>query len=200
VLVVGAGQVAARKIDRLLTTGAEITVVAPRAVPEISQNTDLVWLERPYQRGEVASYRLAFTSTGVPAVDGQVFADGEATGVWVNSADDVDNCSFVLPASARRGPLTVSVATEGTSPALASWLRRRYERDLDEAMVSLAELLAEARSALRDLRGSTEHSGWHTALDAGLLDTIRDGRIAEARTALHAQLGLATATPHGGDT
>ena len=146
--------------------------------------------ERPYQQGEVADYRLAFTCTGIPEVDARVFADGEASGVWVNSADDIDNCSFILPAVARRGPLSVAVSTEGISPALASWLRGRFQRELDDGAAELARLLSVARAELRAANGSTEHPGWREALDDGLLDAVRAGDSAWAQQRLRAALGL----------
>ena len=193
VLVVGAGVVAARKIERLVPTSALVTVVAPAAIPQVAERDDVQWLQRPYQQGEVASYRLAFTCTGDPAVNSQVFADGEASGVWVNSADDVDNCSFILPAVARRGPLSISVGTQGVSPALASWLRRRIQLELDDGVEELARLLSAVRAELRAAAGTTEHSGWHEALDDGLLDAVRAGDSTWAQQRLRASLGLGAA-------
>ncbi len=193
VLVVGAGEVAADKLARLVPTGARISVVAPEATPVVealARDGAVRWHRRPYQRGEVASYRLAVTATDDPAVNRQVFTDGEATNVFVNSADDPDNCSFILPAAARRGPISVSIGTEGRSPALAGWLRRRYQADLDDGMLHLLELLIEARGELRHRRGTSEHDGWTPALDGGLLDLIRAGRVDEARDRLDAALGL----------
>ena len=38
------------------------------------------------------------------------------------------HCAFTLPARVRQGPLLVTFATGGRSPALSSWLRRRYDR------------------------------------------------------------------------
>lgn len=193
VLVVGAGAVAARKIERLVAAGAHVTVVAPTAIPAVAERDDVRWHRRPYQQGEVKGYRLALTCTGVPEVDSQVFADGEASGVWVNSADDVDNCSFILPAVARRGPLSISVSTQGVSPALASWLRRRMQLELDDGVEELARLLSAVRAELRATAGTTEHPGWNEALDDGLLETIRAGDSARAQQRLRASLGLGSA-------
>ena len=190
VLVVGAGRVAAGKIERLVPTGAQVTVVAPDAVEAIAVRTDIRWHRRVYQRGEVASYQLAISATGRPEVDGQVYADGDATGIFVNAADDREHCSFTLPAVARSGPVSVSVATEGRSPALASWLRDRYQLDLDDGVEPLAQLLTDARAELRAHHGTSEHSGWHDALDDGLLELVRRGELETARTQLRSSLGL----------
>src|SRR5687768_11763743 len=121
VLVVGGGRVALGKVTGLLEGGASITVVAPAVVDEIvALGVDVQ--RRRYEPGEAAAYRLVVTATDDPAVNQQVFDDAEAAGVWVNSADDPERCSFTLPSRVRRGDLVVAVSTGGRSPALASWL------------------------------------------------------------------------------
>ncbi|GJM38613.1 MAG: precorrin-2 oxidase [Acidimicrobiales bacterium] len=193
VLVVGGGRVASRKIAGLLRAGAVVTVVAPDAIPEISDDPDVRWYARPYQRGEVASYRLAITATDDADVNAQVAADAETAGVFVNSADDPENCSFTLPAVARHGDVQVAISTNGRSPALARWLRKRHERELSAGYDQLLDLLAEVRAEVRAIRGTSEIPGWDDALDADLLGLVRSGRIHEARLVLLDSLGVTDA-------
>lgn len=196
-LVVGGGRVAARKITGLLDAGAHVTVVAPRIVDELRDHDRVRWHEREYRRGEVASYRLAITATGIPEVDAQVARDARAAGVPVNAADDPANCTFTLPAIARHGDIQVTVSTNGRSPALAAWLRDRIEETLDDALLDVLDLLAEARAELQAAGHSTELPGWRRALDKGLLDLVADGRTDEARLLLHHQLGLTVPDSEG---
>jgi siroheme synthase-like protein len=189
-LVVGGGAVAARKVASLLEAGAAVTVVAPSALPELRENPRVRWHEREYRRGEVASYRLAITATGVASVDGQVSHDARAAGVPVNSADDPANCTFTLPAVARRGDIQVAVSTAGRSPALASWLRTRIDATLDDSLVDLLDLLAETRAALQAEGIRTELPGWRRALDGEVPALVAAGRHAEARDALRHALGV----------
>jgi len=170
----------------LAAGGADVTVVAPTVDPAIEALATVQ--ERPYEPGEVAGYRLAVAATDDPAVNRQVFLDGEAAGVWVNSADDPANCSFTLPAVLREGPITVTVATGGRSPALATWLRDRIGEVVGPEHVVLLELLAERREALRSEGIATEGLSWQQALDSGMLDLVRAGRVAEARERLQACL------------
>src|SRR5207244_12252861 len=143
---------------------------------------------RPYRRGEAASYRLVIAATDSPEVNRGVFADGESAGVWVNGADDPDNCSFTLPAVLRRGALLVTVSTSGRSPALSSWLRARLEAELGPEYETLLELLATERDALRAAGRPTEGVDWRSALDSGMLDMIREGQLVKARERLQACL------------
>lgn len=190
VLVVGGGPVAARKVAALVGAGARVTVVAPAAVDTIAQNPRVTWQPRGYLRGEAGSYRLVVTATNNPKVNSLVARDCEAANVFVNSADDPANCTFTLPSVARRGDLQVTVSTGGRSPALARWLRRRIEREIDSSYTALLNLLAETRAEARAAHGTSEIPGWESALDRGLLELVRVGRTDEARSRLRRQLGL----------
>lgn len=196
VLVVGGGRVAAQKVRGLLDAEADVHLVATevgREVRDLADRPGLRWDERPYAAGEAARYRLVVTATGDPEVDGAVFADGEAAGVFVNSADDPERCSATLPARVRRGPLLVTVSTGGHSPALSTWLRRRLEDELGPEYEVLLRLLAEERAAVRAAGRSTEDLDWQAALDSGMLDLIREERISEAKERLQACLSSSSA-------
>jgi siroheme synthase-like protein len=187
-LVVGGGRVAEGKVRGLLDAGARVTVIAPEVSDAIAAMEGVEWERRSYQPGDLAGYRLAVVATGDPEVNRAVYLEGEASGVWVNAADDPDNCTFTLPARIRRGPLLVTFATGGHSPALASWLRRRYEPEFGPEYEVLIDLLAEVRAELRKQGRSTEGPGWQQALDSGMLDLIREGDLAEAKERLQACL------------
>ncbi|HEY1733871.1 MAG TPA: NAD(P)-dependent oxidoreductase, partial [Acidimicrobiales bacterium] len=107
-LVVGGGPVAARKAAGLLGCGAVVTLVAPRVDPSVdalrpgpagagarSPTAGALTVERrPYRHGEAAGFQLVVTATGLPAVDAAVAEDATAAGIWVNSADDAEHCTF----------------------------------------------------------------------------------------------------------
>ena len=140
-LVVGGGAVAAQKAAALLACGAEVHVVGEQIGPEV-RALQVTWEERSYALGEVSDYRLVIAATGSPSTNKAVYDDGEAAGVWVNSADDPANCSFTLPAVVRRGPVMVAVSTGGRSPALASWLKERLAAEVGPEYEVLADLMA----------------------------------------------------------
>ena len=202
-LVVGGGRVAARKVESLLACGAQVTIVAPEVHEALSvlatsgaiaaiDGTPLDVQLRPYRRGEAAGYRLVITATGDQSVDAVVHADAEAAGVWVNSADDPEHCSFVLPAVWRAGPVSVAVSSGAESPALASWLRDRLAQVLGPELATLAELMGEARRRLRDQGRATSSVDWAGLLDGQLPMHVRQGRIDEARRLLEDAVDDAT--------
>lgn len=191
-LVVGGGPVALQKARELVACEAVVEVVAPEILPELV-DLGVTCQRRPYAAGEVAGYRLAITATSDPEVNRQVFVEGEAHGVWVNSADDPANCAFTLPSRVRQGPLLVTFATGGHSPALATWLRRRFTAEFGIEYLTLLDVLSEERERLRAKGRSTEGLNWQGALDSGMLDLIREGRLAEAKERLQACLSSSSA-------
>jgi siroheme synthase-like protein len=190
-VVVGAGRIAARKIKPLLDAGADVVVVAPEIGPEIRAWADagrLTVSERGFEATDLDRAWLATTATGVPAVDHAVFEAGEARRVWVNSADDPANCSFTLTSVVRRGDLVITVGTGGRSPALATWLRRRFTEEFGPEYATLLDVLSQAREELRATGRSSEDPDWQSALDSGMLDLIRAGNVEEAKEILRACL------------
>jgi precorrin-2 dehydrogenase/sirohydrochlorin ferrochelatase len=190
-VVVGAGRIAARKIAALLDAGADVHVVAPHAGSEVrgwAATGKLELIDRAFEPVDLDGAWLATTATGDPAVDHAVFAAAEERHLWVNSADDPANCSFTLMSVVRRGDLVLTIGTGGRSPALAAFLRARFEDEFGPEYATLLDVLSEAREELRASGRSSEDVDWRQALDSGMLESIRAGRIEEAKETLRACL------------
>ncbi len=143
-VVVGAGRIAARKIAALLDAGADVHVIAPEATAEVREWAEAGRLrldDRKFEPADLDGAWLATTATGDPDVDHAVFAAAEDRHVWVNSADDPENCSFTLMSVVRSGDLVVTIGTGGRSPALASWLKARFEAELGPEYAILLDIL-----------------------------------------------------------
>lgn len=173
VLVVGAGPVAARKVAGLAAAGARVRVVAPELAPELELDHVADLRRREYQLDDLDGVRFVVTATGRRDVDAAVAADAEAAGLWVNAADQPEDCSFILPAIARNGPLSVAVSTGGASPALARRLRDRAAELLTDDVVALADELAQRRRQVRHEGGSTEDVDWAPLIDPVVPPTPR---------------------------
>lgn len=191
VLVVGAGTVAARKIAALLEAGAVVRVVAPEVGPEVRASADMGLLtveHRAFQHSDLDDCWLAYTAADDPSVNRAVFEEGERRRIWVNSADDPTHCSFTLVSVVRRGDIVVSIGTGGRSPALATWLKERIQRDLGPEYEALLEILAEARESLRASGRSSEDANWRVAFDSGILDLVKSGQVVAAKELLNSCL------------
>lgn len=215
VLLVGGGHVALEKIGRLVDAGADVTVVAPELIPPLRAFVDegrARILERPYRSGDVAGYDFVMVATDDGAVNKTVADEARADGIWVNAADDLNNCDFILPSLAQRGQIAIAASTGGSSPAMARWLRERLEEFLSDDVVALAELLAEVRVAVRtrehecaascdrtrvpppllcsDCPNRIPAERWQEAIDDELQALLRAGNGDAARERLTRSLGI----------
>jgi precorrin-2 dehydrogenase / sirohydrochlorin ferrochelatase len=143
-LVVGGGKVALEKVHGLLESGARVTVVAPRLVPELYE-LDVEILPRRYRVSDLDGRFLVVAATSTPSVNRRVSADAEARSLFCNVADVPDLCSFILPAVLRRDPIAVAVSTGGASPALAQRIRDDVDAVIGPEHVELARRLRALR-------------------------------------------------------
>jgi len=123
IVVIGGGEVAERKIESLLDTGASIVVISPEVTPAIAslfRQNRIEICNRTYRPGDCAEAALVFSATGDAEISRAVHAEATALGVFVNTADQPSQCSFIMPAVVRRGDIGVAISTSGTSPALAA--------------------------------------------------------------------------------
>jgi len=210
--VVGAGPVAARKVRSLLDAGAVVTVVAPEIGDEVRALVDAVPSQevltlhvRTYAPPEAADYLFVVTATGDSAVDARVTSDALAGGALINRADAAAGAAggygrrpmagtVVFPAVHRAGPVSVAVSTDGSSPALARWIRDRVAVVVGPEMATLATLVAESRRAALEAGGTVDAVDWPGVFDE-LVPLIADGRLDEARSLLSSRIVAAGRQP-----
>lgn len=185
VLVVGGGRVATRRVEELLPTGARLEVVATAVSAEIAAWADggrLSVARRPFEAGDVAGAWLCVAATDDPAVNRAVVVASEAQHCFVSAAGDASASSAQPMSVLRRGDLEVAVGTSGRAPAAAAWIRRQLATVVGPEYGVLVDLVAEVRT------DAGPGANWQSALDSGILESIRAGRLDEARKGLQACL------------
>lgn len=189
VLLVGAGQVAARKFIRLHQAKATVHVVAPAASAAFVgwQKSGMLTLSlRAFEVTDLAGVALVIAATSDRSVNRVIASSARARGIPVNVVDDPELSTAVLPAIVERGALQIAISTAGIAPAVASWLRNRLEAWLDPALGGLLELLAAARDRIRQVQPdpTQRRALYHRAADGAVLDALRRGNQDSAQAAL----------------
>ena len=130
VLVVGAGRVAARRIDALVSAGARITVVAPTADVGLATRVEasaghLRWHRRPYTSADLDAVSLVHACTDDVELNATVAREAEERHLWCVRADQAESSAAWVPASAAVDDVTVAISAAG-DPRRASVLRDRF--------------------------------------------------------------------------
>jgi len=131
-LVVGGGEVGERKVKGLLECGAKVGLVSRDLTPglaELVESKAVELLGPEYQTEHLSGVVLVFAATDDMALNSCVSREAQDQGVWVNVADRPELCRFIVPASFRRGDLTIAISTGGSSPAAAAKIRARLENE-----------------------------------------------------------------------
>jgi len=147
-LVVGAGTIAEPKIASLLRAGGLVTVVAPKARPEVEAQSlagAVVWHKREFAAADLDGKFLVVAATDRQQVNHQVAEAARSRKVLCNSVDDPPDCDFFYPSVVRRGDLQIAISTAGKSPALAQQLREEVDALLPEDTEAWLDELGETR-------------------------------------------------------
>lgn len=156
-LVVGGGRVAARKVRGLLAAGARVRVISPalhQAMEALLAEEGIEWQRKPFAAEDVEGAFLVFAATDQPEVQAAVLAAARSKKLLINMADNPADCDFQIPAVLRRGELSISVATNGTTPAMAALVRRQLEGVIGDEYALLTTLMGTLREEILRLASS----------------------------------------------
>jgi len=156
VLLIGGGKVATERLPGLLDCGAVVTIISPEATEPIraaAASEQIVLHARGFQSGDTDGYFLVLVATDDAETNAAAYQEAAAAGRLVNVCDDPAHCNVIFASRIERGPLTVSIFTHGTSPALSKKVRRELEQRLGPEWAALAELMADIRPRVLSAEG-----------------------------------------------
>ncbi|MEL6981299.1 MAG: uroporphyrinogen-III C-methyltransferase [Actinomycetota bacterium] len=183
VVVVGGGSIGTAKVELLLATGARIVVVDPTPSDRVVElaGADRVTLRRRRARFvDLIGARLLVAATGCTTTNRRLRRMARVCGAVVNAVDDQANCDVTVPAIIRRGPATIAITTDGSTPAGARFLREEVTAVVDQALPEgIGEVLTGAAQAREDLRASGRYTydyyRWRNRYFTPALAVVADG-------------------------
>jgi len=152
-VVVGGGEIATHKARGLLEHGARVTIISPDLSPELEALAGEGRVEvvrRTYRPGDLAGAFLVVSATDDRSVNEIVAEEAFSAGTLVNCVDDPPRCNFIYMSMVRRGPLCISITTDGLSPAMAKHLRRQLSSSFGPEHGLLVQVLGELRREIME--------------------------------------------------
>lgn len=203
VLVIGAGEVAARKIRLMLSAGAKVTVVAPETGK--SFNEDLLnaveYRQQEFVESDIGDYRLIVAATNNQAVNKQVSELAQDRNIPVNVVDQPKLCSFITPSIIDRSPVVVAISTGGGAPILARILRSKLEALIPASYGKLAQSMQELREKvkLRFKNKSARRKFWESVVHGPIAELFYTGKDEQAIQGLEQVLASAVTNEKAGE-
>ncbi len=202
-LVVGAGEVAARKISLLFKAGAKITVIAAKVsdtVAAMQSSHHLTLVEKPFAANDLHDYRLVVSATNSEETNRLVAKTAGEKNIPVNVVDCPALCSFIFPAIIDRTPIVAAVSSGGAAPVLARLLRAKIESVIPASFGRLAQLAEKFRPVVKQEIKEPEQRRvfWEQVFQGAVAEQVFAGNEAQAEQKLQQLLNKsADSVPKG---
>jgi len=186
-LVVGGGDIAARKVHLLLKANATITVCAPDicdSLLEKAKNNQLSVIQAPFSDELMDGKWLVVAATNQHNINEHVAQLAEQKQILVNVVDEPQLCSFIMPSIVDRSPIVVAISSGGKAPVLARLIRERLESLLPMHLGRLAQISGEFRHRVKQVitKESLRRRYWEKLFGNGdLASLLQKGQIEKAQ-------------------
>jgi uroporphyrin-III C-methyltransferase/precorrin-2 dehydrogenase/sirohydrochlorin ferrochelatase len=195
-IVIGGGEIAARKVALLLKAGARVTVCAPElaaTLAELAAAGRISHRREKFHESLLDDGILAIAATDDAEVNRQVSEAASARRIPVNVVDRPELCSFIMPSIIDRSPVVAAVSSGGTSPVLARVIRARLESLIPASYGRLAQLVASFRDRVKAKFTHINHRRvfWEEVLQGPIAELVYSGQDRAAQAALERKLEAA---------
>jgi len=192
-LIVGAGEIAARKIELLLKADAKISILAKASSPQVTElvaKHKLVYLEKAFEPEDLNGYKWVVSATDDRASNELVAKSAMARDIQVNVVDSPDLCTFIFPAIIDRSPIVAAVSSGGAAPVLARLLRAKIETVIPPAYGMLAGLAEKFRLAVKQTikEPANRRIFWENNFQGSVAELVFSGKLHEAEQQLEQNL------------
>ncbi|MGR9115239.1 MAG: siroheme synthase CysG [Gammaproteobacteria bacterium] len=203
-LVVGAGEIAARKIELLSRAGAQITVIAQNIgapVRQMEQSFGLFVRQKTFEASDLSGFALVVSATDDVETNELVARTATNQKIPVNVVDNPRLCSFIFPAIIDRSPLLVAVSSGGAAPVLARLLRAKIETLIPSSYGRLAKLAEKFRQLVKQqiTHSSQRRIFWENTFQGRIAELVYSGKDAEAERQLRQSLYEKDHAPDSGE-
>lgn len=152
-LVIGGGNIATRKVKDILEFNSSPTVLSEEFSEQLitlANSNKIKLINKKYESGDIKSYNLVFCATGDTNTDKLVYEECMESGILVNVADVPELCTFIMPATLKRGNLTISVSTQGAAPFFSGFMKKQLNILFPEYYESIAKMASDLRELMFD--------------------------------------------------
>lgn len=153
VLVVGGGEVATRKVELMLKTPANVTVVSPKlstSLTQLQQDNKITYINGVYDKSLLNDKQLVFVATENSKLNQQINEDAKYAKVLANVVDSPALCHFITPSIVDRAPMTFAMSSEGKSPVLLRYWRAKLETLIPQNLGEIALFAGSKRQQVKD--------------------------------------------------
>tara|TARA_B110000208_G_scaffold162280_1_gene198474 strand:- start:1977 stop:2942 length:966 start_codon:yes stop_codon:yes gene_type:complete len=184
-MIIGGGDVAARKIELLLKSTEKITIMSAELSPSVTAliaKHQLTWLAHQYQPGLLTNKNLVIAATDDTSVNESVYHEASGLKLLINVVDQPEFCSYITPAIIDRAPMIIALSSSGSAPILIRMLREQIEKVLPNNYGRLADFSFKFRDHVKaSIKGiRNRRTFWENTLRGPIGQNILTGNTTSA--------------------
>ncbi|MCR4890003.1 MAG: bifunctional precorrin-2 dehydrogenase/sirohydrochlorin ferrochelatase [Ruminococcus sp.] len=183
ILIVGGGNIALRKTEKILKFGAGIKVIAPEFCDGLRAIENVTLIQRKFNDNDIENTFAVISATNDRVLNERIYKLCTEKNILVNTVDDIDKCEFIFPSLICRNNVTLGISTNGSAPAFSKYLRKQIEPIIDKN-IGVLNILAESRAWIHKMFHTDEEraeaaselikciSGYDFADDSDIIDLL----------------------------
>ncbi len=181
-VIIGGGEVAARKLNTLCEAGAEVTIVAPEfcdLLQKAARKYQCQLINDCYNVRYLQQAFIVIAATNDVAVNRQITA---AAPLLCNNITEPELSNFTVPSSFTQGDITVALATGGM-PAFTSMLKKRLQEVITPDIAAFNDFLRQQRHIVQQIPSTPAQrtTFWRQILTDDLINLVAAGHAAQAK-------------------
>jgi len=185
-LVIGGGNVALRKVNTLLQADGNVYIISRQLSQGLQKLVDdkrVKWIGEEINYELLKKSYLVIAATNCRDVNRQIADFCNKNSILVNVVDSLEESSFIVNSYFKQGDLTLTVTTNGKSPALAKKIKTDLMNLFGPEYALFIEILAEAREiAKNSIEDEKKRNDFFNELvRSDILQIIQEKGLEEAR-------------------
>lgn len=192
-VIVGGGNVAARKAETLVSAGFPVFAVAERIGDRLRgtiSKSGGACEQREYETRDVAGAALVVAATDDAQLNARIVADARAANALVCDAMEPQRGDFTMPATSRIGELTISVDSGGAAPAFSRRVAAQLIERLDDSYADALRTLAAMRTYVMETFAQAERGPILRALAERPITQLAAGPVAAVCATRRSELAM----------
>lgn len=181
-VIIGGGEVAARKLNILCEAGAKVTIVAPEfcdLLQKAARKYQCQLINDCYNVRYLQQAFIVIAATNDVAVNRQITTDAP---LLCNNITEPELSNFTVPSSFTQGDITVALATGGM-PAFTRMLKKRLQEVITPDIAAFNDFLRQQRHIVQQIPSTPAQrtTFWRQLLTDDLINLVAAGHAAQAK-------------------
>lgn len=147
ILFVGGGKITVQKVIKLLDFSKDITVIS-KDIDKRLDSYDLNLIKKEYEKGDIKGFDIVVVTANNLELQKEIYEETREEKILYSCADILEYCDFTLSSILKKDDLSISISTNGVSPAFAKELKNYLDKIIPNSVGEFLIQMKEYRKSL----------------------------------------------------